>query len=290
MSYTNETTHYSIPLPLGTDLTTPMDYNESMEALDTAVWGAVQDASTATSDAADAKETAQRASGDVATLSGTVTELGGTVTEQGTAITNLGNRVGDLQTDVYDMISSDSEPSATATHQHLVGDLFIYNDTLYVTTVQIEIGDTIVPNTNCNTTTIEEQIAGGSSLAGRVSDLEDAVGDTPLTTTAQTCTGAIEELKGEMLTESAAQTSTTGGVIYHTFGNLVAVYGSTGVITTPGVFATGLPAPTVRVEFEAFNAGHGTAIACFIDMDGSMTANATDMGATFSFVYVKASS
>ena len=45
MSYTNETTHYGIPLPLGSDLTTPMDYNESMQAVDTALFGAVSDAS-----------------------------------------------------------------------------------------------------------------------------------------------------------------------------------------------------------------------------------------------------
>ena len=59
--YTNQTTHYEIPLPLGTDLTTPMDYNESMQAIDTAVWGATQDAATATSDAANAVEACKTA-------------------------------------------------------------------------------------------------------------------------------------------------------------------------------------------------------------------------------------
>ena len=206
MSYTNETTHYSIPLPLGTDLTTPMDYNESMEALDTAVWGATQDAATATSDAADAKQTAQGAAGDVATLSETVTGLSGTVTEQGQAITGNTNAIGALKTDVYDMISSDSETSATATHQHLVGDLFIYNDTLYVTTVQINVGDTIVPNTNCNTTTIEAQLGADSGLDGRVTTLETKVGSTPLTTTATDLSGGVNELDGHL----KASNSTAG--------------------------------------------------------------------------------
>ena len=52
MSYTNETTHFGIPLPLGSDLTTPMDYNEAFEAVDGALFGAQGDASTANENAA----------------------------------------------------------------------------------------------------------------------------------------------------------------------------------------------------------------------------------------------
>lgn len=158
MSYTNETTHYHIPKPLGTDLTTPMDYNDAADAIDTAVWGAVQDAARATSDASDAKTTANGAAGDVAELSGTVTELSGTVGAQGDAITGLTNEVGDVRTDLSDAICAIKEASATASYAHAVGSFFWYNDTLYRTTQAITIGATIVPNTNCVTTNVTTEL------------------------------------------------------------------------------------------------------------------------------------
>ena len=158
MSYTNETTHYHIPKPLGTDLTTPMDYNDAADAIDTAVWGAVQDAAQATSDASDAKTTANSAAGAVTTLEGTVTTLEGTVGTQGTAITNLGTEVSDVRTDLSDAICAVKEASATAAYAHAVGTYFWYNDTLYKTTQAIATGATIVPNTNCVTTNVTTEI------------------------------------------------------------------------------------------------------------------------------------
>ena len=179
MSFTNETTHYGIPLPLGTDLTTPMDYNTSMEAVDTALFGAVSDAATATQDAADAKSTAQGAAGDVTTLTGRVAEVEGTVTTQGQAITGLQNAVIDVRTDLSDAITAVKEPSATASYAHAVGSLFWYNDTLYRTTSAIAVGDTIVPDTNCTTTNVATELGGiadveadVTSLQGRVTALE----------------------------------------------------------------------------------------------------------------------
>ena len=158
MSYTNETTHYHIPKPLGTDLTTPMDYNNAADAIDTAVWGAVQDAAQATSDASDAKTTANGAASDVSTLSGTVTTLSGTVSAQGEAITGLTNAVADVRTDLSDAICAVKEATATAAYAHKVGEYFWYNDTLYRATQAITIGATIVPNTNCVTVTVADEI------------------------------------------------------------------------------------------------------------------------------------
>lgn len=158
MSYTNETTHYGIPLPLGTDKTTPMDYNTSMEALDTAVFGAVGDAATAVSDAADAKSAAQTATSDVATLSASLAETDATVATHGTAITSLGNKIDDVDADLSDAICSVVESTATATYAHKVGEYFWYNDTLYKATQSIAVGATIVPNTNCVTVTVTDEI------------------------------------------------------------------------------------------------------------------------------------
>lgn len=71
MGYTNETTHYGIPLPLGSDLTTPMDYNTAAEAVDAAVFEAVSNSSGAVDTAAEAVQTANAAS---TTAAGAVTE------------------------------------------------------------------------------------------------------------------------------------------------------------------------------------------------------------------------
>lgn len=154
MSYTNETTHYGIPKPLGTDLTTPMDYNEAADAIDTAVWGATQDAATAVSDAASAVSTAEGAASDVSALGTRVTTLEGTVTTQGTAITGLASDIADVRADVTDNICAVKEATATATYAHAKGTFFYYNDILYRTAVAIGIGDTIVPNTNCEAVTV----------------------------------------------------------------------------------------------------------------------------------------
>ena len=68
MAYTNETTHFGFPLPLGSDLTVPMDYNESLEEADTALFeaqtnaaGAVGTAGNALTVANEAKTEAQSA-------------------------------------------------------------------------------------------------------------------------------------------------------------------------------------------------------------------------------------
>lgn len=159
MGYTNETTHYSIPLPVGSDLTTPMDYNQSFEAVDTALFTAAGSATTALNNAATALSTAQATAGDLTTLTGRVADDEANISTNTTAITGLGNQIGDVKQDLSDAICADMEATATAAHAHAVGDMFWYNNTLYRTTVDIGVGDTIVPNTNCVTTTVEAEIS-----------------------------------------------------------------------------------------------------------------------------------
>lgn len=72
MSYSNSTTHYGFPLPLGTDLTVPMDYNQAMSDIDEHLFDAETDAETAATAAANAVETANDAAADVADLGTTV--------------------------------------------------------------------------------------------------------------------------------------------------------------------------------------------------------------------------
>ena len=169
MSYTNETTHYGIPLPLGTDLTTPMDYNASMQALDTAVFGAVTDASAGVTKANAVEEALGTTNDNVSALTGRVTTAEGTIVTQGNAITQLQLDVADTKADSLDMICAVDEGTAqVATVAVQEGKYFRYNDVLYMATADIAIGDTIVPNTNCRATNVATEL---ESLTG---------GDTPL--------------------------------------------------------------------------------------------------------------
>ena len=77
MSYTNETTHYGIPKPLGTDLTVPMDYNEAADAIDQALFDATTNATEAVTAANNAVEAAAEAVEDVGDLGTEVNKLKG---------------------------------------------------------------------------------------------------------------------------------------------------------------------------------------------------------------------
>lgn len=198
MSFTNETTHYSIPLPLGTDLTTPMDYNEAAQAVDTALFGAVQDAAAATQDASDAKATAQGAAGDVLALSGRLADDEATIASQGNAITGLQNGVADVRADLSDAIEAVKEPTATATYAHAVNDLFWYNDTLYRTTAPIAIGDTIVPDTNCTTTTVATELARIEAEIATPTAADVTFDPTGTDLTATNSQSAIVEVNGKV--------------------------------------------------------------------------------------------
>lgn len=217
MSFTNETTHYGIPLPLGSDLTTPMDYNTSMEAVDTALFGAVGDAATATQDAADAKRTAQGAADDVTTLTGRLADDEATIASQGLAITGLQNAVSDVRTDLSDAIEAVKEPTATATYAHAVKDLFWYNDTLYRTTAPISIGDTIVPDTNCTTTTVATELARIEAEIPEVGTVsaDDVTFDPTGTTIPATATDVDKALKA-LAPQGSVQVASDGVKTYAT--------------------------------------------------------------------------
>ena len=158
MASTNFTTHYSIPLPLGTDLTTPMDYNEAAEAVDTALFAAETDAGNASEAAADA----------VDTVAGDLSQEKAKIVALQTRMTNAENEIDDVRVDSSDMITAYNEPTATASHAYAIGDFFIYNNTLYKATAAIAIGATIVPDTNCETTNVSSELIGiKSDLSGK---------------------------------------------------------------------------------------------------------------------------
>ena len=128
MSYTNSTTHYGFPLPLGTDLTVPMDYNQAFNDIDEHLFDAESNASTAATAAANAVETANDAAADVADLGTTVNEHSGRLTslEQHDIVQD--NKIDNLETSTG--IKFDSVGIADAYINGLtyaVGDIVTYN-------------------------------------------------------------------------------------------------------------------------------------------------------------------
>ena len=190
--YTNETTHFGIPLPLGSDLTTPMDYNTAAEAVDEALFGAQGDAATANENAAAAVETANAVSEALDALSATVGGHTSQISALGARMTNAENNIDDVRSDLEDMIVAFNEPTATSTHAYAIGDYFIYNDVLYKATAAIAIGDTIVPNTNCTATNVMTEVAAGGGGSVEAADVTLA----PITgMSADDVQEGIEELK-----------------------------------------------------------------------------------------------
>ena len=159
MSYTNQTTHYGLPLPTQTDLVNGLDNNDAFERIDTAIYGAEQAANTATEDIVGIRATiAQLQNADVTFQS----ELTGVKARVSTLEENETTVLEDIQ-DTQDMITAREVPTAQSDQRILVGEWFRYNGVLYVCTVQIEIGDTIVPNVNCRATNVESEIGGSAN-------------------------------------------------------------------------------------------------------------------------------
>lgn len=158
MSYTNKTEFYEIPLPIESDLFNPMDWNESMEAVDTALHTAAIDSDTAVDTANAASDAAAAATAGLEELSGIVNTEKGKLTALTARVTSAENEIDDVRADASDMITAFNEPTATSTHAYAIGDTFIYNNVLYRATAAIDVSDTIVPNTNCEAINVETQI------------------------------------------------------------------------------------------------------------------------------------
>lgn len=159
MSYTNETTHYAIPLPLGSDKTTPMDYNQSAQEVDTVLFEAKTDSASALQKANQLQQDLSTTNDNVTGVTGRVTTLEGTVTTQGQAILQNTQDISDVRADALDMIVAKDEGTAQVASVAVAeGEYFRYNDVLYIATQAIAVGDTIVPNTNCKATNVGTEL------------------------------------------------------------------------------------------------------------------------------------
>lgn len=215
MGYTNETTHYGLPLPLGSDLTTPMDYNTSLQAVDTALFGAVSDCSSMDS-------RLDTAEGNISTLDGQLNGAGGIdarlTTAEGKVSTLEGAStqqaldIADVRADGQDMICAYKEADAQSDHAYAVGDFFIYNDVLYKATETIEIGDTIVPDTNCTTSNVSnELIQIKSDLTGIETAISTTTSDVSLSITKDSGNIFVKK-NGKVVTLTSGFSFTAGAI------------------------------------------------------------------------------
>ena len=248
MASTNFTTHYEIPLPLGTDLTTPMDYNTSMEAVDTALFGAVTDADQAATLASQANDTANAASSAAGDVAADLTLEKAKIVALQTRMTNAENEIDDVRADGQDSICAYNEPTATSTHHYNIGEYFFYNDTLYTATAEININDTITPNTNCDTTTITAE------LLNKIGNLASLT-----TTDKNSCVDAINEIHAALpVIIQATGTFDSSGV--YTFNNAAITTGSKIFVNRVGgnttIITAGVPT-SGSVELKAWDTvGH----------------------------------
>jgi hypothetical protein len=189
MSYTNQTTHYGIPLPTQTDLVNGLDWNTSSEAIDTAIYDAAQAAETAAGDITDIKA-------DIVDLKAADTQFGEDMLELGGRVSTLEQNAAtdeaDIQ-DAFDMITDKEVTQAQSDVEVTEGEWFRYNGTLYVATQAIHIGDTIIPNTNCRATNIEDEMTGSGST---VTAADVTYDNTASQLAADDVQEAIDELKG----------------------------------------------------------------------------------------------
>ena len=197
MSYANGTTHYNLPQTVGTDKRDWFDTNTAFQNVDADLYSAKTTADNNASDITALTTRVGTAEGDITSLTTRVGNAEGDISALQSSQTTLGNKVADVKADLSDAICAIKEADATADYAHGVGEYFWYNDTLYITTSAIAIGDTIVPNTNCNTVTIT------SELLSIIGDIPDVSGlqpksDNNLATTDKTVVGAINEINSDL--------------------------------------------------------------------------------------------
>ena len=169
MSYTNSTTHYALPLPTGSDKSLFTDTNQAFQDIDAAIYSAETVANQAGTDITAIKATIINLQNVDVTFQNDITSLKGRMTAvEGVASQNTTD-IADVRHDAEDMITAHNEATATSATHYDIGDEFIYNDVLYRATAEINIGDTIVPNTNCSATNVMTEVNTiNTALSGKM--------------------------------------------------------------------------------------------------------------------------
>lgn len=163
MSYANGTLNYDLPQTVGTDKRDWSDTNQAFADVDAALKAASDAASQASEDITALTNRVGTAEDDIVGLKAEDISLDGRLDTAEGAISTLQLQVPDVRSDLEDMITAFNEATASSAHAYSEGDYFIYNDVLYKATTSIGIGDTIVPNTNCEATNVMTEIGSGAA-------------------------------------------------------------------------------------------------------------------------------
>lgn len=233
MSYANGTTHYNLPQTVGSDKRDWFDTNQPFADIDSAIYSAEQTASAVASDVSDLNtalgalgDRVTTAEGDIVTLTGGLATANENIATNSSAITALQTAVGNNKQDLEDMIETNNEASATSAHAYAVGDYFIYNDTLYICTVAIRVGDTIVPNVNCNTTDVMTRVKaleqGGGGGGVEIDDTTTAIDKVWSSSKTSTEINAVDTKVGDL----ASLTTSVKTSIVNAINSLVTAVGN----------------------------------------------------------------
>lgn len=156
MSYRVGTTHYNLPQTESTDKRDWFDTNDCFATIDSVL----HTTSEIVGDTAENVETLQQ---EVVSVKNRVSQCESDIIDVKADIDTANESIGTLNTkfadnkqDIYDMICAYQEQTAVSTRVYREGSFFIYNDTLWRATSDIQIGTQIVPDTNCKNTTLTE--------------------------------------------------------------------------------------------------------------------------------------
>lgn len=219
MSYRIGTPNYNLPQTEGTDKRDWFDTNQSFAKVDADLHSAVQTGAVNSQKIEETEGTVgqlntrvEGVEGDVAYIKVDVATAKEDIATQGVALSGLTNQVRDNKSDLEDMITAYEEETATASASHNVGDYFRYNNVLYITTITIRVGDTIVPDVNCRSTNVMTRVRALENQGGGQSPLASSVLYDNATSGLQATNvqGAIDELDSTLdIVSQGVQTNGT---------------------------------------------------------------------------------
>lgn len=191
MSYANGTQFYNLPQTVGTDKRDWFDTNSPFAAIDAALHAAVVGQASNAEAIATINGKLATDEADIAALQTKTNTHDNQIAALQTTVNTQATQIQDVRQDAEDMITANNEgAAATSTRAYAIGDYFIYNDVLYKATAAIAVGDTIVPNTNCEATNVDTELTQVKSDLDNVEVLINP-SDVAITTLLNDFTGPV---------------------------------------------------------------------------------------------------
>lgn len=159
MSSTTTTQYYGLSQYIGTDKPDWTDNNEAFREVDADLHEAVQSMEGFGTDIAALHEAQNAFTTEVRGLEADLNTEKAKIRALQNKETLQDAEIAGVKADALDMIEAKDEGTAqVATVAVAAGKYFRYNDVLYIATINIAVGDTIVPNTNCRATNVGTEL------------------------------------------------------------------------------------------------------------------------------------